>query len=55
MYDSKYPASKKEREVTNPKSRVVSEGDIFPSGTESRELTVSRVVVEQLMPERKRK
>lgn len=55
MYDSKYLGSKKERKATNTKYRVVNEGDIFPSGTESREMTVSRVVVEQSMPERKRK
>lgn len=36
------------------KFRVVNEGDIFPSVTESREMTISRVV-EQLVPERKRK
>lgn len=54
IYDSKYLASKKEREVTDTKYRVANEGDIFPSGTEIREMTISRVV-EQLMPERERK
>jgi len=57
VYDSKYLASKKierERKVTNTKYWVVNEGDIFPSVTESREMTRSRVA-EQLVPERKRK
>lgn len=57
VYDSQYLASKKierERKVTNTKYWVVNEGDIFPSVTESREMTRSRVA-EQLVPERKRK
>ena len=61
VYDSKYLASKKkkkererERKVTNTKYWVVNEGDVFPSVTESREMTRSRVA-EQLVPERKRK
>lgn len=53
VYDSKYLVSKNEREVTNTKYRGVN-GDIFPSVTENREMTIHRVV-EQWMPERKRK
>lgn len=56
VYDSKYLASKKkrEREVTNTKNQIVNEGAVFPSVTESRDTTLSRIV-EQWMPERKRK
>lgn len=51
VYDSKYVASKRKREeVINTKYWVVNEGDIFLSITESREITISRVV-EELMPE----
>lgn len=54
VYDSKYLASQKEGKVRNTKYWVVNEGDIFPSVTECKEMTISRVV-EQLVPERKRK
>ena len=58
MYNKEDPVQptkiERERKVTNTKYWVVNEGDIFPSVTESREMTRSRVA-EQLVPERKRK
>lgn len=45
--DSKYLAPKRERGY---KHQIVNEREIFPSVTESKEITISKVV-EQLVPE----